>query len=646
MTMLLLSAALIVSRAGAWEDRRKPPPRFKPSPWGQSRQPVMPIIVYPPGMAMPGYVPPQRPQPSEWKPPPKGAGPEMPPVIVGFSDTYRAVVKAYLDEAAAQNDGEFLVKDEVTGRLHRLKLSEFRKEDIVHISREEAFACVGFEAATGEKIDLDVYVKKRGTGEWAVSRIYLHKIDGKERFVYGPNYQPMTPEAAAAQRAAAAVKAPPAEAVPKPKQPAKLALRVSFKEPSGNGMLDGGEKGGLSVAVFNAGPGPAYAVRLVPSLQSKSQVSLPAFVEVGEVKAGRSAVAEVLVEAADAVASGKVQVRLEAKEGNGFDGEPVVAEFQARTFKPPKLEVAGVSVGAGKKVKAGEPVKLTVGVRNGGVGAADAAAAFLVTGSAEVFISGEPSVPLGDLKPGQTKTAEFEFFVNKRYKAEGALPLTVTLSESRGKYGVSAAPLGLVLGKAPPAMKVVAFEGKEAGPEPEAQAPVEDVDFPPKARTAIDPHAVGVIAGIEAYRDLPPVEYAGRDAEAMYAYLTRAMGFDSRNVVLIKDERAALADLATYLGPWLEDRVTAESRVFVYFAGHGAPDPKSGEGYLIPHDGNPSYVETKAFAVKTLYANLAKLPSRDVIVVLDACFSGSGGRSVLAAGARPLVHMAKAPAAG
>ncbi|MBI4677269.1 MAG: hypothetical protein HY748_06775, partial [Elusimicrobia bacterium] len=47
-----------------------------------------------------------------------------------------------------------------------------------------------------------------------------------------------------------------------------------------------------------------------------------------------------------------------------------------------------------------------------------------------------------------------------------------------------------------------------------------------------------------------------------------------------------------------------------------------------------------------LYANLAKLPSRDVIVVLDACFSGSGGRSVLAAGARPLVHMAKAPAAG
>ncbi|MFA6316867.1 MAG: caspase family protein, partial [Elusimicrobiota bacterium] len=171
-------------------------------------------------------------------------------------------------------------------------------------------------------------------------------------------------------------------------------------------------------------------------------------------------------------------------------------------------------------------------------------------------------------------------------------------------------------------------------------------DIPPKAATKALAQAFGVVIGIEAYRDLPAVEYAGRDAEAMYAYLTRAMGFDSRNVVLLKDERATLTDLATYLGPWLEDRVTPESRVFVYFAGHGAPDPRSGEGYLIPHDGNPSYVATKALSVRALYEGLAKLPAKDVTVVLDACFSGSGGRSVLAKGARPLVLAAKAPEPG
>jgi uncharacterized caspase-like protein len=34
---------------------------------------------------------------------------------------------------------------------------------------------------------------------------------------------------------------------------------------------------------------------------------------------------------------------------------------------------------------------------------------------------------------------------------------------------------------------------------------------------------------------------------------------------------------------------------------------------------------------------MGKLPAREVLIVLDSCFSGSGGRSVIAKGARPLV---------
>ncbi|MFA6318315.1 MAG: hypothetical protein WC943_12965, partial [Elusimicrobiota bacterium] len=516
---------------------RKPGRPFGTAPsWLMQSQPVMPVNVYPPGMATPSPVLPMRhgsavqPKTEPWKPLPKGAGPEMPPVLVSFPDTYEAVVKAYLMEAAAKNDGDFLVKDEVTSHLHRLTLESVPKDRIVYLSREEAFTCVAFKGASGERIDLDIYVRRSGIGEWSVSKIYLHKIDGKPRFVYGPNYQPMTPEAAAiaaaaeaaaapARRASAPAKAEAAPAVPKPEKPAKLSLQVAFREPSGNAMLDGGERAVLSAAVFNAGPGPAYQVRLTPVLQSKTQAALPAFVDVGDVKAGGTASAEVPIEASAALATGKVQVRLEAREGNGFDAEPVLVEFKARAFQSPRLEVAGVSVGPGKTVRAGEPMKLAVSVRNAGPGPAEAVAAFLVTGSADVFISGEPSASVGELKPGQAKTVEFEFFVNKRYKDEGALPLTVTLSEARGRYGLNAAPLGLVLGKAPPAMKVVSFEGREAAAEsePEAAASVDDVDIPPKAATKALAQAFGVVIGIEAYRDLPAVEYAGRDAEAMYA---------------------------------------------------------------------------------------------------------------------------------
>ena len=38
-----------------------------------------------------------------------------------------------------------------------------------------------------------------------------------------------------------------------------------------------------------------------------------------------------------------------------------------------------------------------------------------------------------------------------------------------------------------------------------------------------------------------------------------------------------------------------------------------------------------------MYDALGKLPAKEIVVALDSCFSGAGGRSVLAKGARPLV---------
>jgi len=77
--------------------------------------------------------------------------------------------------------------------------------------------------------------------------------------------------------------------------------------------------------------------------------------------------------------------------------------------------------------------------------------------------------------------------------------------------------------------------------------------------------------------------------------------------------------------------------LWVYYSGHGAPDPQTGEAFLVPWDGDPQFLRSTAYPLKNLYADLAKTRARRVIVALDACFSGAGGRSVLAKGARPLV---------
>jgi hypothetical protein len=164
-----------------------------------------------------------------------------------------------------------------------------------------------------------------------------------------------------------------------------------------------------------------------------------------------------------------------------------------------------------------------------------------------------------------------------------------------------------------------------------------DVERLPPASSRVNKHAYGIVVGIERYREkLPAAEFSDRDAKLMGEYLTKVLGYPEENVVVRLNDKAAKTDLEKYFGEWLRNNVEPGGSVFVYYSGHGAPNPKTGDAYLVPYDGDPSFVESTAYPLKQLYASLDKLPTKDIIVVLDSCFSGAGGRSVLAKGARPM----------
>lgn len=185
------------------------------------------------------------------------------------------------------------------------------------------------------------------------------------------------------------------------------------------------------------------------------------------------------------------------------------------------------------------------------------------------------------------------------------------------------------------------LEGSHSAPVV-AGTPKVDVDAVPAIAAKTVPDAFAVVIGIEKYRQagVPAVDYASRDAKTMAAYLG-AMGFDPKNVAVLTDAQAGKVDFDKHFGKWLKNRVGPKSRVFVYYAGHGAPNPTTGAGYLMPYEADPSYLDETAYPVTQLYAELAKLPTKDVTVVLDACFSGQGERSLFAKGTRPLVPLQK-----
>ncbi|MBI2059365.1 MAG: caspase family protein [Nitrospirae bacterium] len=164
-----------------------------------------------------------------------------------------------------------------------------------------------------------------------------------------------------------------------------------------------------------------------------------------------------------------------------------------------------------------------------------------------------------------------------------------------------------------------------------------EVDSPPGVRVKAAGSFWALIVGIEHYPSLPAVDFAQQDVTAIKQYLTTTMGFPEENVVMLTDSNATKSGIQKYLNEWLPRNTNAKSRILIFFAGHGAPETETGDAYLVPYDGDPNFLKTTGILLKDFYTAIEALPAKDVIVLTDACFSGAGGRSVLAKGARPLV---------
>lgn len=201
----------------------------------------------------------------------------------------------------------------------------------------------------------------------------------------------------------------------------------------------------------------------------------------------------------------------------------------------------------------------------------------------------------------------------------------------------AAAPAGVT--KEDIAAAVAAAMKQQPSPPPPAApaAPRLPPISKPVLFAAERPDDLAVIVGVESYSDIATkAPYAERDAEAFKAHV-RALGVPERNIVLLTGAKASRSALAKNVEGWLPRMSKPGSRVYFFFSGHGAPDPRNGTSYLVPWDGDPNFLDSTGYPVNELYKRLGELPASQVLVALDSCFSGAGGRSVLPTGARPLV---------
>ncbi len=192
--------------------------------------------------------------------------------------------------------------------------------------------------------------------------------------------------------------------------------------------------------------------------------------------------------------------------------------------------------------------------------------------------------------------------------------------------------------------KEIVIRGKEKKKKVAPPVLTSDVDKDIPVTKKKNPDAIAVIIGIRDYKEgVPPVEYAINDARVMKEYLIKTLGYREENIIY--EENATYAvftrifgtdkDYKGQLYKWVKPQ---KSDVFIYYVGHGAPDIETKKAYFVPSDCDPNYVKLNGYPLSTFYKNLAKIPAKNIIVVIDACFSGGcEGDRLIIASASPLI---------
>ena len=154
---------------------------------------------------------------------------------------------------------------------------------------------------------------------------------------------------------------------------------------------------------------------------------------------------------------------------------------------------------------------------------------------------------------------------------------------------------------------------------------------------------IAVIIGNSDYGggDIPPVDYAYRDAEAFKRYVIDVLGYAERNVIHMKDAtRRQMLEVLGEPGAVMNDLQARlnllggeDAEVVVYYSGHGVPGGEKGQPFLLPVDVPAYAARHEGYGIKLLYQMLGKLTGvKSVWVFLDTCFSGSSHAGRLVTG--------------
>jgi hypothetical protein len=151
---------------------------------------------------------------------------------------------------------------------------------------------------------------------------------------------------------------------------------------------------------------------------------------------------------------------------------------------------------------------------------------------------------------------------------------------------------------------------------------ISDVDNNIPIRDIQNDNTFALIIANENYNRVASVPFALRDGRTINEYLGKTLGIRNDHISLLED--ATLNDMRYELGRLskISEAYDGSASFIVYYIGHGIPDEKNGNGYLLPVDGYGTDIMT-AYPLVDLYSLLGNMKAKKTILITDACFSGA-----------------------
>lgn len=129
------------------------------------------------------------------------------------------------------------------------------------------------------------------------------------------------------------------------------------------------------------------------------------------------------------------------------------------------------------------------------------------------------------------------------------------------------------------------------------------------------------IIGINEYNSFSKLKNATGDAISLEQKLTSQYQIDSTNIYSLYDSTATLENINSKFRKIIKN-ISPNDNLIIYFAGHGVYDNTLNEGYWIPVDAKRGHF-TSYYANSLLLKTLNNIPAQHILVLADACFSGS-----------------------